>query len=88
MRRSGCWRGSNASMRGGAAERDGAIMRWRPVSIVKLAMPWAGGQSVMSDTRVRARAPALRSRKFKTSWDAELPDPLERLNAPLPKVAP
>ena len=75
-------------MRGGAAEGDGAIMRWRPVSIVKLAMPWAGGQSVMSDTRVRARAPALLIRKFKISWDADPPDPLERLNAPLPEVAP
>ena len=75
-------------MRGGAAERGGTIMRWRPVSIVKLAMPWVVGQSVMSDTHIRARAPALRIRKCKTSSDAELPDPLERLNALLPKVAP
>ena len=75
-------------MRGDAAEPEGTVMRRCPVSIVKLAMPWAVGQSVMSDTRVRARAPALRTREFETSRDVDLPDHLERLNAPLPKVAP
>ena len=75
-------------MRGDAAEPEGTVMRRRPVSIVKLAMPWAVGQSVMSDTRVRARAPALRIREFETLWDVDLPEQLERLNRFLAKAEP